>query len=59
VRILGWADPRDVVTLSNDGRLGVAAARNPLSVVDLGLTIGSACLSCLPYGVMLVGTLSA
>ncbi len=59
VRILGWADPHDVVTLSNDGRLGMAAARSPLSVVDLGLTIGSSCLSCLPYGVMLVGTLSA
>ncbi len=58
-RILGWADPHDVVTLSNDGRLGMAAARSPLSVVDLGLTIGSPCLSCLPYGVMLVGTLSA
>src|SRR5690348_5219218 len=58
-RILGWADSRDVVTLSNDGRLGLAAARNPLTVVDLGLTISSPCLSCLPYGVMLAGTLSA
>lgn len=59
VRILGWADARDVVTLSNDGRLGLAAARNPLSVVDLGLTISSPCLTCVPYGVMLIGSLSA
>lgn len=57
VEILGWADPGRVVTLGYDGRLGLAAPSNPLMIVDLGLTLGTYCLLCTPYGARLIGTL--
>jgi hypothetical protein len=56
-RLLGWGDPGHVVTLGNDGRVGLAPANDPSSILDLGLTISSSCLFCTPYGVKLIGTL--
>jgi hypothetical protein len=57
-KILGWADSGHVVTITNDGRLGLAdTAINPLTAVDLGLTLNVFCELCIPYGTSLIGTI--
>lgn len=57
-QILGWADSGHVVTIANDGRLGLAdAAIDPLTAVDLGLTLNTYCELCIPYRVSLIGTI--
>jgi hypothetical protein len=57
-QILGWADPGHVVTIATDGRLGLAdAAIDPLTPVDLGLTLNTFCELCIPYRVSLIGTI--
>jgi outer membrane protein assembly factor BamB len=56
--ILGWADSGHVVTIANDGRLGLAdAAVDPLTAVDLGLTLNVFCELCIPYRASLIGTI--
>lgn len=53
--VLGWADAQTVV-VEQSGHLGLATAADPLVFRDLGLTLAAQCLECLPYGVMLIGT---
>jgi outer membrane protein assembly factor BamB len=56
--VLGWIDPGSLVLMRQDGSIGLAKASDPPAFSALGLTLTGPCLTCVPYGAAVTGTLA-